>query len=149
MSGFLRGLIRTEDNGIPVDLEGGLESPQPSFYFSVCLYWKDFSLLYPPLPKVWILCSLAFYVAMARRAVLDAQARSSCDLSPGLSTISTGHHHQLVRFFMHHSSPPFGHKVHQCVAVPQITPIRQTDLRCPSLTSLALQIHTQPSTLRS
>src|SRR5207247_9157745 len=52
--------------------------------------------------------------------MLDAQSRSSCDLSPGLSTISTGHHHQLVRFFMHHSSPPFGHKVHQCVAVPQV-----------------------------
>ena len=59
-------------------------------------------------------------VVLARRAVLDAQAQSSCDLSPGLSTISTGHHHQLVRFFMHHSSPPFGHKVHQCVAVPHI-----------------------------
>src|SRR5438034_11395310 len=59
-------------------------------------------------------------VVLARRAVLDAQSQSSCDLSPGLSTISTGHHHQLVRFFMHHSSPPLGHKVHQCVAVPHI-----------------------------
>ena len=26
LSGFLKGLIRIEDNGIPIDLEGGLKS---------------------------------------------------------------------------------------------------------------------------